>query len=306
MEIFLLLLIKLLPLYLYIVFGYLAGKFLKIRNDFISSFLLYILIPLVIFGSTATTPFTSHTLAIPFLFFLICCLASLIVYFISGYFWKDATKNMLAFIAGTANTGYLGFALVGSLFGAKELPIAILAVLGTTLYFNSIGFLLAAKGKHTIKESIIKLLKLPILYAFVLGLVVNVSNMHLNRIFLQIVNDSNQLYIILGMMTIGLSLAEIKKYTFDWKFIGISLGAKFILWPLLMVAILMIDTYLFHIYHTTNHHVLIVLALLPVAVNLVPYATYLKESSDKAAVVVMISTFFALFYIPLIISLFLH
>lgn len=300
MEIFLTLFIKLLPLYIFIVVGYLCGKLLKIKTDFVSAILLYFLIPLVIFNTTATTPLTLSTITIPILFFLICGLASLVTYKSTEYLRRDLPKNLLAFIAGTANTGYLGFAIIADLFGKNFLAIAVLSVLGTGLYFNTIGFLIAAKGNYSTKESLIKLLQLPMLYAFFFGIAVSLASIHFTPLYTTISNGLNQLYIFLGMMTIGLALAEIKSFAFDRMFLYISLGAKFILWPLLMVILLFIDNISLHMFSKDMEKVLIIMSLLPVAVNLVPYASYLKESPDKAALVVAISTLIALFIIPLV------
>lgn len=300
MEIFLTLFIKLLPLYMFIAVGYLCGRFLKIKTDYVSVILLYFLIPVVIFNTTATTPLTLSTITIPILFYLMCGLTSLVTYIAAGYLRHDLPKHLLAFIAGTANTGYLGFAIVADLFGTNYLSIAVLSVLGTGLYFNTIGFLVAAKGNYSTKESLIKLLQLPMLYAFFFGIAASLAGIHFFKIYEDISGELNQLYIFLGMMTIGLALAEIKSFTFDHVFLYVSLGAKFILWPLLMAILLFIDSISLRMFGNEMQKILIIMSLLPVAVNLVPYASYLKESPDKAAVVVLISTIFALFLIPLV------
>lgn len=300
MEIFLTLFIKLLPLYLFIVVGYLGGKLLKIKTSYVSFILLYFIIPIVIFNTTAITPITLSTITIPILFFVMCGLASLITYKITESVRHDLPKNLLAFIAGTANTGYLGFALVASLFGANHLSIAVLSVLGTGLYFNTIGFLIAAKGSYSIRNSLIMLCKLPMLYAFFLGIVASIAGIHFVKGYEIISNGLNQLYVFLGMMTIGLALSEIKSFTFDHMFLYISLGAKFILWPILMVVLLFIDSVSLHMFSKDTGKILIMMSLLPVAVNLVPYVSYLKQNPDKAAVVVVISTLLALFIIPIV------
>jgi len=46
--------------------------------------------------------------------------------------------------------------------------IWIISGFGFTLYESTIGFFVAARGRHTIRESIIRLLKLPTVYAFAL------------------------------------------------------------------------------------------------------------------------------------------
>ena len=105
-------------------------------------------------------------------------------------------------------------------------------------------------------------------------------------------------------MIIGLGLADIKKFTFDFKFVGMSFFASFILWPLVALTLILIDNYTFHIYDANLRRIIMLLSILPVATNVVPYTTILKTQSEKVALVVFLSTLFALFYIPLLTAVF--
>src|SRR5436305_7737692 len=99
MEIFFLILLKLIPLYCFILLGYIGGKFLGIKKETIAVLLIDIIVPVVLFTGVITTKLSLSTLSIPLLFLLICSSISLLIYYISGFFWKDATRNILAFTA---------------------------------------------------------------------------------------------------------------------------------------------------------------------------------------------------------------
>ncbi len=305
MNIFLVLLIKLIPLYILILLGYVGGRYLKVQKEILSSLLIYILIPAVTFAAVINTKLSPSVLSIPILFFIICGLASVITYFLSGFIWKNSMRNLNAFIAGTANTGYFGIPVVIAIFGNNALSIIALALLGTSLYFNSFGFLFAATSKHSVKESLIKLAKLPILYAFFLGLLVNVLGVKLGKEYYSIENFINGAYTILGMMLIGIAISEIKKISFDIRFIVMSLFSKFLLWPIITMIIIFIDSHFLKLYDAKVYKIIILISILPLAVNIAPYATELKIHPEKASFAVFLSTLFALFYIPLFVLLFL-
>lgn len=169
MEIFLTLLFKLIPLYLMIALGFIAGKYLKVQKESVANIVIYILVPVIIFNGTATTPLNISTLSLPVLFYVLCSFMCLLFYFLGGFIWKDSTRNVLALAAGTANVGYFGLPVVAVLFPPPSLGLAVLAIMGFQLFENSLGFFIAAKGRHTARDALLKVLKLPTLYAFFLA-----------------------------------------------------------------------------------------------------------------------------------------
>ena len=88
--------------------------------------------------------------------------------------WNDASINTLSFTCGTGNTGYFGIPLSMILLSPESANLFIFATLGSLLYVNTTGFYVTAKGSFTARQSIIKVIKLPLLYAFILGLCLNI------------------------------------------------------------------------------------------------------------------------------------
>ncbi len=305
MAIFLTLLIKLIPLYVIIVLGYLGGRYLHVQKESIATLLIDIIVPIVVFTGAATTVVNISTMSLPLLLFIVCFIVSLITYVIAGFFWKDSTRNILSFIAGSGNTGYFGLPVAIALFGNHIIGVVAAAILGTNLYSTSIGFYIAAKGQHTVKESILKVLKLPILWAFILGIFANIAGIRLNALYLDTANSFNGAYIVLGMMLVGLGLSDNKNFQIDVKFIGLAFIAKFLFWPLVTIALLFFDSITFKLYNPSIYKFILLMAIVPLAANVVSYATVLKSHPEKVAMAVLLSTLFALFYIPLVAVLFL-
>ncbi len=73
----------------------------------------------------------------------------------------------------------------------------------------------------------------------------------------------------------------------------------------MVYGVIIADNMVFRIYNPSIHKVMILMSIVPLAANTVAFATELKAQPEKASVAVLLSTLFALFYIPLIASLFL-
>lgn len=305
MTIFFTLLLKLIPFYLFILLGFIAGKYLNAHKESIASIVIYIVTPVIVFHGAATTQINIGTMSLPLIFFLISSSMCLLVYNIVKHIWQDSTRNILAFAAGSGNTGYFGLPVAIAIFGEKATPLVVLCIMGFVLYENSLGFFITARGHHTVGESIRKVLKLPSIYAFIFGLFVNVLGITLGSIYFDTVTIFRGAYTLLGMMIIGLGLSAITKFEFDMKFIFVSFFVKFLLWPFVIVTVIIADTLLFKIYNPSIHKVMILMSVVPLAANTVAYATALRAQPEKASMAVLLSTIFALFYIPLIAGIYL-
>ncbi len=305
MEIFFTLLLKLIPLYVFVLLGYVGGRFLKIDKESIATLLIDIIVPVVVFTGVVNTKINITTISLPVLFFLLCLIISILAYIIADFFYKDSTRNMLSFLTGTGNTGYFGLPVAIALFGNNIIGPVAGVILATNLYATSVGYYIGAKGNHTAKESLIKVLRLPILHAFVLGVIVNLLAIHLGKFYFDAANNFTGAYTILGMMLVGMGLSDVRDYKIDFKFIVVSFLAKFILWPLVAIAILFLDASTIKIFDSSLYKVIILMSIVPLAANMVSYATILKSHPEKVAMAVLLSIIFALFYIPLIAAFYL-
>lgn len=132
-----------------------------------------------------------------FLFGSIIAFASLALFKNS---WNDPSGNILAFSAGTGNTGYFGIPLAVIFFEPELADIFIFTVLASLLYESTSGFYVTAKGNFTVKESIKKMSRLPILYAFILGLILNLLGFQIPDVISSYTGQFKGAYGILGMM----------------------------------------------------------------------------------------------------------
>src|SRR6185437_9045264 len=152
MTIFLALLLKIIPLYILILLGFIGGKYLQVKKESVANLVIYLIAPVIFFNGVFITKLSLSSLSLPFLIFAVCCLICLFSFSLGSFFWKDNTKNMLAFISSDGNNGYFGLPVALVLFPSSIIGLYIFAGLGILLYENTLGFFIAAKGKHTVKE----------------------------------------------------------------------------------------------------------------------------------------------------------
>ncbi|MCL4338111.1 AEC family transporter [Patescibacteria group bacterium] len=305
MSIFLTLVVKLIPFYLFILLGFLAGKLLHAQKETVASLLIYMITPVIVFHGVLTTKLTFGTLSIPVIIWLIGVLMCLSVYRVSKLFWHDSTRNILAYTAGTGNFGYFGLPVAVTIFGEQVTGLVVLCVLGIIFFENTLGFFITARGRHTVKESLIRVITLPSIYTFLLALILNVLGVRFGQTYTDTVTLFRGAYTLLGMMLIGMGLSGVVKLEFDWKFIFFSHFVKFVVWPAVVLSIILLDGALFHIFSTQIYKVMMLMSVVPMAANTVAFATQLRVQPEKASVAVLSSTLFALIYIPLVVGVFL-
>ena len=303
METFQLLFLKILPLYLLILLGFFATKKLKTDKEGIGKLLLYIISPVIIFYGGLLNSFNLHNISLPFVVFLTASLASIVFYKIGKRFFpKNSDANLLAYAAGASNTGYFGLPVIAAILGQEAFLMAIIANLGMIIFENTIGFYLAAKGNYSAKQSLIKILRLPHLYALTLGILFQQLGLSDNQILLTNYELFKGSYTLLGMMIIGMSLANMRFVLTDYLFVGLGFLAKFIFLPIMTLILIYFDQN-FKIYDTLTHQVFLIIACAPLAANTVVIAHELQLDPAKAALAVLLSTLFALVFIPIAIQI---
>ncbi|MBI5754208.1 AEC family transporter [Candidatus Peregrinibacteria bacterium] len=302
MSLFLALLVKILPLYVLILLGLIANKFLHVSKESISGLIIYILAPAIVLLGTIQSKSHPELLLIPIIFFFVSTTICLLNYFSTRKLWHDGTEKVLMFASGTGNVGYFGLPVCLAIVGDIALPIVVMVTLGLMVFENTIAFYIVARASHSKKDALLKVFKLPHLYFFVTGILLNFFNFTPAQQILDFLDSFKTVYFTLGMMVIGLSLAEIKAHHVDWKFTTIALFNKFILWPAIFLGLIYLDTHYAHIFDQKTESALLIEALVPLSVTSVIYATELKVHPEKVALTVAISTLIALFYIPAAIA----
>ncbi|AAW71350.1 permease [Wolbachia endosymbiont of Brugia malayi] len=296
--------LKILPVYITILIGYFAGKYLKIDRNTISQILFYIANPIVILYGVSHIEVNFQIISLPILTWFIGSTMSLSVYYFSSFLFKDNTRNILAFSSGSTSMGYFGLPIAMALFDEDSVSVYVVCYIGMALFENSLGFYIAANGIYTAKECMLKLFRIPSSYAMILGFLLSISGMQIPNFLMDIMVNIRGTFATLGMMLLGVSIAKIASFKVDWKLALITITAKYVLWPLFVLGIVLLDKHFTGIYDENIYKALMLLAVIPVSGSSIMLANILNFQPDKATLLLLISITVGLFYVPLIISLF--
>ena len=307
MTIFLTLLGKILPLYFSILLGLFSTLFLSCDKNTIAKILLFILAPLIVFNATISVKLDASVLFLPLFFFLLSSTLAFILLFVFKRVYSDNTANLLAFSTSTGNTGNIGIPLAILFLEPHLVDVFIFTVLASILYQNSVGYYITAKGHFTAKESIKKVLKLPVLYAFLLGIIFNISGFKIPDIFLNYADYLKGTYAILGMMLLGMGMEKMRSNnSFDLKFISYAIIIKFFLWPMIVLAFIFVDKNYIHFLNEGFYMIMFLFSIVPLAGNTVTVATILNVKPEKMSLAVFITTMISLLYIPFALYLYMN
>ena len=305
MNLFFILLSKISPLYANIIFGYILTRYLKVRRDYVAFILIYILGPVVIFFATLSIDINLQLLFLPvFVFIFGSSIAFFILYKYKNE-WKDASVNTLAFTCGTGNTGYFGIPLAMILLSPENANIFIFATLASLLYENTTGFFVTAKGSFTARQSIVKIIKLPLLYAFIAGLTLNFSGVEIPEFVIPYFEVIKWVFGILGMMMLGMGMKGFNlEEDMDKKYIKIAYFFKFIFWPVSILLIIFIDKNFLGLLSKDIYDVLFLFSIVPLAGNTITLAVLLNAKPQKASFTVLLSNLISIIYIPIALLLY--
>lgn len=305
MAIFGLVFFKIVSILLNVIIGFLAGRFAKVERDSIASLLFYFIAPIVFFSIPSSTHLSLSSLSITLVTFLIATGLCFISYNIYQLYWQDDTKNMLAMSAGTCNTGYFMLPIAAAIFDDYTLGLYMMAAVGVSLYESSVGYYICAKSITSTRDSIMRVLKLPMFNAFTIGCLCSFTGLTLPDFLDDFTHSMRSAFSILGMIMIGLGLSTIPKLEIDKKFLTAAFLSKFVFYPIAINIFILLDQYVLEVFDASCYDALRLISVAPMAANTIVLASIWKMNPERVATTVLLSSIFALIYIPLMVTIFI-
>lgn len=290
------------PLAALILLGFAIGRWQNIDIKSVATLAIYAITPLVGFGSAAQLDFSASLVLLPVCTFIIAALIGIGSFILGVRFLGRAEACLLPVACGSGNTGYFGLPLALALFGTQAAGIYFLANLGVVVFETSLGFYFIARGALSSREALRRVMQLPILYALTAGLVFAAMHIPLPVPAIKLWELCKGAYVVVGMMIAGLALAQSKGFALTPRLAAIAFTGKFVMWPMAALAFATLDLGLFT---PEVHSLIMVLSMAPVAANLPAYAAANNAPIRDAAMLVLVSTVFAIVAIPLVLPRFL-
>ncbi len=301
--IFFTLLPNLIPLYLLIAIGYLAGRFYDVDRTTLANLAVFIMMPVMVFSFVATLDLHLEYALLPVVMYGIQTIVAFGSFWLAGRIYDDTTPNLLAMCASMGNFGYFGLPVILLMFPPEWIGVYMFLLLGNILFEATVGYYIAARGHFDVRQSLRKLAKFPSIYAVVLGILVNLSGFQLPDVFFTYRDYFKGAYVIVGMMIIGTALSQVNKLVLGPRFLAMVFLGKFVAWPVLAFLTVTLDSLFTQWFEPEVHQLLLVLSTVPPAANIAAFAAQLNLTPAKAATTVLIGTVFALFYMPALFAI---
>jgi len=289
-------LIAVLSIYIFILMGYIAKKIYKEQIDEKTLILIsiYFLQPMLTFWGLTRAPIDFNLIYTPFLYFIIITI-SLVILVVSGnYLFKDKKENSI-FIATSliGNTGNLGIPLGIALFGESSVPYTSIINIANIFFIYTVGIYFFARSSYSFKDSLLQMVKIPIIWFAILALIYNYLQLPINKEFDKIVQMGAYATIVLQLIIFGTYLAKTSIKNINYKLSLSTSFAKLIFVPIIGVIVLSLSTL-----PDQYASILMVSLLVPLAVNNVNIAALYDCKPYDVTSVVLVSTaiFLAIVY----------
>ncbi|MGD6965801.1 AEC family transporter [Rossellomorea vietnamensis] len=290
------------PVFIILSVGFIGQKLLRLDIKSISTAALYLMLPFL-----ALQTFYENELNMNYLYILLFCLLLLfgliLVSFIAGRMTNRPHSKTSAFVLAGAfmNSGNYGVPVILFAFGETGFQYAVIMMVIQSLLMNTVGLYFAAKGSKsggTLKASLIKILKMPVLYGSISGILLQIGSVSIPDFIYNGMDLIASAAIPTIMLVLGMQLASISKKNVEMKELSGVIFIRLVISPVIAYAItvmLSLDTLL--------ASVLIVLAAMPTAANTTMFAVQFDTEPDLVSFSTLVTTSMSIITVPLMVML---
>jgi predicted permease len=195
-----------LPVFVTVAVGYIAGRFLSFDLKTLSRFGLYILAPCMVFTAMARTTISPVEFGQIIVFYLVTLLLAYGISALAARLLRldhAATSSFHISILFT-NCVNVGFPILLLAYGATAVDRGLIYMIVMQVFLQTFGVYLAARGRANPRDAFTRLAQMPGMYALAFGIIVNAAGIQIPAVIfdpLKLIGDSILpfLLVILGM-----------------------------------------------------------------------------------------------------------
>jgi predicted permease len=205
-------LLSVLVIYSFIIIGFTAKKIFKEEIDEKSFILLsiYFLQPILTFWGLTRTKIDFNLIFTPFIYFITVTSTLLVLLFIAPLLFRSTKdRSIFASTGLIGNTGNLAIPLGIALFGMASVPYTSIINIANIFFIYTIGIFLLAKEKYTLKQSLLSMVKIPILWFALFALAFNYLDLKIIPQIDHALEMGSYSAIVLQLMIFGIYLAKV-------------------------------------------------------------------------------------------------
>ncbi len=271
----------------------------KMDEKTIVSLNVYFLLPMLAFWGLLTQKIDLSIAKIPFLYLAIVLSGLLISRAIAYKFFnnpKDISIVQMASVTGI--TGSIGIPLGLTIFGEGSVIYTSLINTMSMFFVYTVGTYIYSRGSYSIRDSFKNVFKMPIIWASIIAIIINISDIKINTSFFKSIQMGAYAAIVMQLIIFGIFLKSVKLREISPKLLTVSISLKFIIIPVFASVLLSLLAL-----NPTAHRSLMLEILVPIAITNVSLATIFECEPIKVTYLVFVS--FIIFIPYLIIMLLL-
>jgi predicted permease len=285
---------NILPVFFLIMLGFLLGKKIKLDPSVLTSLNFYIIIPSFMFVMLTETDLPDNVA-----FILVAATIMLVINALLGMLISKARSfdNVMSRSFASSlmfyNSGNIGIPLITLVFSDHQnksalgiaLAVQISVLLVQNISINTVGFILANHRSGSLKESIVKVFKMPIIYSIALALCLKYFSFDPQSLSIwPALVYAKDAMVAIALLTLGIQLAStsIKSLRADvflssaLRLVGGPIAALIIIWFMRFDGIVA--------------QAFLISSSVPTAVNTALIAIECKTNPEFASQTVMVST----------------
>jgi|GEM_PF-6190379 len=285
-----------LPLFLLIGAGFLLDRRLNLDVQTISRINFYILSPAIIFSLTYNSTLNLQEIAgIGVFAWLHLAVIFAIAFAVFTLPIFRPHRAALSLGASFHNAGYYGIPVMVLAYGNDAVSVLGVILVAQAIVFFTLGLMFLVGARETsLKDSLLQVLKYPVLYGLVLGLLMRGLNIGLPAPINTTLTYMTNCFVGLALINIGVQLSKC-------PFMG-DLGSVSVVGLIRFAISPIIAATLVPLFHFTERlsTILIVQAALPVALNVYFAASEVERDADLVSRMIFWTTLASVIALPII------
>jgi hypothetical protein len=286
------------PIFVVVGIAFFIGKRYDPDPRSLSVYLIYLFTPALVFRGIYQTELTGGEIGgIAGMVIGVALIMTLIATLIARFLkYEERAEGALVLSVTLVNAANYGIPLNTFAFGEQAGNIAIVYYVISALVGGVLGVFFASRGTASIKDAVLNVFRVPIVYAAFAGLIFNVFNLQLppilERSIVQIAADAS---IPLMLALLGLQLARVgrsaeqsgegKTLASDFKAITLASGLRLLVAPVVALGLALLLGL-----SGTTYKVVIVESSMPTAVLASALATQFGSDARFVSAVTMVAT----------------
>ncbi len=289
-----------LPVLIIFSIGFIGQKLIGFDIKSISTAALYLMSPFLAFRTFYTNPLTMDYVYI-IGFSLILTVVLFIIVWLTSVFMKATKPQFSAMILGGVfmNSGNYGAPVVLFAFGAVGFDYAVIMMVFQSLLMNTIGIFFASLGgeeKATLQQSFQRVIRMPLIYAAILGLVFQAVSFTIPKPLMEGISLVADASIPTVMLVLGMQLAAISRKKVAYRYVTAVTVIRMVASPVIAAIILS-----FMPVNDLLRSVIILQSAMPAAANTTMFALQFGTEPDLVSFTTFITTLISIITIPIVL-----